>query len=125
VREELSGETDPVARLRIFTFNHLGYFIRNLVEMKVLSHEYECLEGEHHDEIAALRREYYQVAEEVVTAILETRPDRGVDPRIASVSLLGMMNWLYTWYRPQQDGGPETVAEQMTEIFLRGLLGGS
>ena len=62
---------------------------------------------------------------ERVLEIVETSPVRGeVKPRIAVLGLFGMMNWLYTWYRPDVDGGPDGVAEQMTTIFLRGLLAG-
>ena len=46
-----------------------------------------------------------------------------MEPRIAVLSLFGMMNWLYTWYRGDRDGGPDRVSEQMTAIYLRGILG--
>jgi hypothetical protein len=45
-----------------------------------------------------------------------------VSARIAALSLMGMMNWIYTWYRPEKDGTPEDVAGQMARIYLRGLL---
>ncbi|MHC4471965.1 MAG: TetR/AcrR family transcriptional regulator [Planctomycetota bacterium] len=124
VREKLSGESDPISRLTAFIRNHLSYFVENLVEMKVLSHEYECLKGPLHEEIADLRREYFQVVEEIVTEIAKTRATNEIEPRIAVLSLFGMMNWLYTWYRPDVDGGPDGVADQMTALFLDGLLAG-
>ena len=121
VREKLEGVEGPEEKLRVFIQNHLAYFIDNLVEMKVLSHEYECLKGDFHEGIAALRRDYYLEAEQIVSAILDGR-DGKVEPRIAVLSLFGMMNRLYTWYRADRDGGPDRVAEQMTSVYLRGVL---
>ena len=124
VQQELSGVSSAVDRLRIFIRNHLTYFIGNLVEMKVLSHEYECLKGEYHEGIAALRRDYFGVAEKIVGEICEKRGRKDVQPRIAVLGLFGMMNWLYTWYREDVDGGAENVASQITALYLNGLLAG-
>jgi Tetracyclin repressor-like, C-terminal domain len=41
--------------------------------------------------------------------------------RTAALSLFGMMNWIYTWYRPRADGNAEELAQQMGDIFLRGV----
>jgi TetR/AcrR family transcriptional regulator, cholesterol catabolism regulator len=65
-RDRLQGETDPVKRIELLIQHHLGFFVRNITEMKVLSHEYECLEGDHHARIASLRREYYKLSETLV-----------------------------------------------------------
>ena len=121
VRAEIGSITDPVRQLEIFMRNHLTYFIDNLVEMKVLSHEYECLKGDYHESITTLRRDYYHVAEGIVTRILEERGETEVGPRVAVLGLFGMMNWLYTWYRPSVDGTAEQVAAQMSALYLKGL----
>jgi AcrR family transcriptional regulator len=121
IRGELAATTEPVRQLEIFIRNHLGYFIGNLVEMKVLSHEYECLKGEYHESITALRRDYYKVAEGIVTKIVAGGNAPGVKPRIAVLGLFGMMNWLYTWYRPEIDGTAEDVAGQISTLYLKGL----
>jgi hypothetical protein len=54
--------------------------------------------------------------------------DRGlpadrVSARIAVLSLFGMMNWIYTWHDPRRDVQAADLAEQISELFLRGLLG--
>jgi TetR/AcrR family transcriptional regulator, cholesterol catabolism regulator len=121
VRSEIAAISDPVRQLEIFIANHLTYFIDNLVEMKVLSHEYECLKGDYRESITALRREYYKVAEGIVTSIVTDRQGSEVVPRIAVLGLFGMMNWLYTWYRPSVDGTAAQVAAQMSGLYLKGL----
>ena len=42
--------------------------------------------------------------------------------RVSVLALFGMMNWLYTWYRPGADPGPDALAAQMTRTYLHGLL---
>jgi len=39
------------------------------------------------------------------------------------LSLFGMMNWIYTWYKPRTDGGAESLAQEMADIFLHGVTG--
>ncbi len=41
--------------------------------------------------------------------------------RVAVLSLFGMMNWIYTWRNPRLDTDAEPLAQQMGDIFLRGI----
>jgi hypothetical protein len=34
-----------------------------------------------------------------------------------------MMNWIYTWYRPDRDVPVDRLAEQIYRLFLGGFLG--
>ncbi len=44
------------------------------------------------------------------------------DPALASRSLLGILNWTITWYRPDGSLTPGELSEQFADLFLRGLL---
>ena len=142
LRERLEGETDPVQRLRIFIGNHLEYFLANMKAMKVLSHEDDVLRGEYGEQVQAIKREYYRICMDLVgkarasalqsqavggngdNSRKESRGEDRTQDRTAVVILFGMMNWLYTWYNPKIDGGADELTEQMTAIFLHGLLHG-
>ena len=122
-----NGEHTPGERLRAFVANHLAYFAAHLTEMKVLSRESDALTGAHRREIQERKRVYVAIATEIVGG-LRTAPAPA--PRLAALSLFGMMNWIYTWYRTP--GGEETqageappideIAGLMSEIFLNGFL---
>jgi hypothetical protein len=43
--------------------------------------------------------------------------------RTAALSLFGMMNWIYTWYKPRVDADAGELAREMGDIFLHGLRG--
>jgi TetR/AcrR family transcriptional regulator, cholesterol catabolism regulator len=132
LHDRLEGETDPVTRLRIFIRNHLEYFLANMKAMKVLSHEDDVLTGDYGEQVQTIKREYYRICLDLVSKARSSgngtensrRDGRGED-RTAVVILFGMMNWLYTWYNPKIDGGADELTEQMTAIFLHGLLHGA
>ena len=44
---------------------------------------------------------------------------------MATMSLFGMLNWLYRWYDPKQGRSPTAVANQLATQFLNGVLDGS
>ena len=49
------------------------------------------------------------------------RATGGISTRTAVMGLFGMMNWLYTWYNPRVDPDAETLAREISDIFLRGV----
>ncbi len=127
LRDQLQTIEDPEQRVRLFIRNHLDYFLANVKAMKVLSHEDDALAGPLGQEIKDMKREYYQLCRGLVE---DFRRDRGLPPdrvsaRIAVLGLFGMMNWIYTWHDPRRDVQASDLADQMSELFLRGLLGTS
>jgi AcrR family transcriptional regulator len=123
LRRRLVGIGDPEKRIRVFILNHLEYFLANQKAMKVLSHEDEVLKNGHGAEIAGIKREYVRICVELLEELKEQR-DLEFSSRTAALSLFGMMNWIYTWYKPRVDGGAEDLAQEMGDIFLRGICSG-
>jgi len=119
LRQRLEGVDDPEARIRVFVLNHLEYFLANQKAMKVLSHEDEVLKNGRGAEIAAIKREYVRICVELLEQ-LKRAQSLDFSSRTAALSLFGMMNWIYTWYKPRVDGDAEELAREMGDIFLRG-----
>lgn len=117
--EVLDGVDDPHRKLRLLVENHLGFFVNNMAEMKLLSHEADSLSGEYRKSANAMKLRLTKIAMEIVQ---ELGPAPGIDLRVATFSLFGMMNWIYNWYRPERDVPVEQLAENMTRIFLAGIL---
>jgi TetR/AcrR family transcriptional regulator, cholesterol catabolism regulator len=123
LKKRLEGIADPEDRIRIFILNHLEYFLANQQAMKVLSHEAEALKNGFASEVAAIKREYYRIC---VGLLDDLKRARGLQSstRIAVLSLFGMMNWIYTWHNPRADADAESLALEMGDLFLRGVLPG-
>jgi TetR/AcrR family transcriptional regulator len=123
LRTRLQDITEPEARVRVFILNHLEYFLANQKAMKVLSHEDEVLKNGYGAEIAAIKREYVRTCVELMEELKRARALE-FSSRTATLSLFGMMNWIYTWYKPRVDGNAEELAREMGDIFLRGVSSG-
>lgn len=122
LNNRLTGRETPEERLGNFVQNHVEYFLAHPAEMKVLSHEEEALEEPYRKEVAALKRRYYQVGRDIFAQL--ARPHTALNPRVAVLSLYGMMNWIYKWHNFRIDPGAEELARAISEIFLRGVLYG-
>ena len=114
----------PEERLRTFIHTHMSYFLQNPEAMKVLSHESETLTGDYAGEVAALKRTYYHLCRGIIDDLKRERNLKGLNTRVAVMSLFGMMNWIYTWHNAEVDPGADVVADQMYALFLGGLLTG-
>ncbi|HLA41723.1 MAG TPA: TetR/AcrR family transcriptional regulator, partial [Candidatus Glassbacteria bacterium] len=123
LEQKLSGVSDPERAMRIFIANHLEHFVGNPKQAHVLSHESDTLKGPYQTEITALKRKYYRQCLGLVEQLKAARQLTGINSRLAVLSLFGMMNWIYTWYNPAVDGDWREIAEQMSSIFLHGVLG--
>ena len=124
LEERLAATDGPVARVRILVHNHVEYFLQHPVEMKVLSHEAEVLEGRYHRDVAEIKKRYYSLALKIFEDLRRSGAARRMNPRVAVLSLFGMMNWIYTWHNPKVDPSPESIADTMAEIFLEGVANG-
>ncbi len=121
LQERLAGAGDPVERMRILVRNHLEYFLLHRVEMKVLSHEDEALEGPYRKEVAEIKRRYYEIARRIFDDLRSSGRVRRLNPRVAVLTLFGMMNWVYTWHNVKVDPRAEALAETISGIFLEGV----
>jgi TetR/AcrR family transcriptional regulator, cholesterol catabolism regulator len=118
----VQGVAQPPARLRVLVQNHLDYFLSHPNEMKVLSHEEEALEPPYRDEVAAIKRRYYALAREIFEGVAAGGLAPGLNPRVAVLSLFGMMNWVYKWHNPKVDPGAAELTDAIVGIFLYGVL---
>ena len=122
--QKLNGVTDPEERVRVFVDNHVEFFLSKPKAMKVLAHEDDALRGKMGAEIASIKRHYYHCCAELVGELKRSR-NLQFKCRSATMGLFGMMNWLHTWYNPKVDGAPAALAEEISDIFLRGVYAGN
>jgi len=126
LRERLATTSDPEARIRIFVHNHVDYAVAKTKAMKVLSHEDDVLKNGFGAELTAIKREYYRLCLGLVEELVKAEGLKpGIGTRTAVMGLFGMMNWLYTWYKPGIDPAADELARDFSDIFLQGIRGQS
>jgi hypothetical protein len=97
-------------------------------EITVMLHENHPLPPASRRKINARKKDYLHFVEHLIADVqrdvLRKRNSQSpVTPRAAALALVGMINWIYQWYKP---GGPLTgdaIVQQYTEIFFRGAVG--
>jgi AcrR family transcriptional regulator len=117
-RNAVANELTPAERLRAFIRHHIEFFAAHMAEMKVLSHEEEELTGTRRAQVRNQKREYV----DLLTELLEQVSPAGVNRQVAAYALFGMMNWIYTWYKPTGPVPPDRLADDLTHLFLNGFL---
>ena len=110
----------PEEKLAAFIRHHIEYFVAHMSEMKVLAHEAESLSGEMLAEITQLKRVYVDLLVELLAAVDGTNGAERQRRQVAAYTLFGMMNWIYTWYRPDGTIGADALADTITRLFLNG-----
>jgi AcrR family transcriptional regulator len=122
LRSRLRGVHEPAERLRLLVLNHIEYFLSHPNEMKVLSHEEDALGDPYRDKIQAIKRRYYALAREIFDSIAAEGLAPGIHPRVAVLSLFGMMNWTYKWHKPGVDPDAAELTAAIVGLFLHGVL---
>ena len=117
-QQALANEKDPQVRLRLLVETHLRFFINNMKEMKVLSHEAGALTGDYRRSVNAKKKQYTELCMDVLGELVPTA--NVSERRIAAFSLFGMMNWIYNWYNPDRDVPVTELARSMSQLFLSG-----
>jgi AcrR family transcriptional regulator len=121
LQASLEHALEPQSRLRVLVRNHVEYFLTHPNEMKVLSHEEEALEPPYRQEVDEIKRRYYALARDIFDGVAAEGLAEGLRPRVAVLSLFGMMNWVYKWHNPKVDPSAEELTDAIVGIFLHGI----
>jgi TetR/AcrR family transcriptional regulator, cholesterol catabolism regulator len=115
---------DPEQRLRILIRLHLELVLSPQDrEIIVMLHENHPLPPSLRKRINQRKKEYVHFVENLVAEIQRSkRSHTSITPRAATFALLGMINWIYQWYRPNGSLQEESLAQQYTEIFFQGAF---
>lgn len=124
LERQLSEVDQPERKLRALVHNHVGFFAKNMAAMRVLSHEYDSLEGEYREKIRQLRLRYSNICTEILRDVRRSTGSGDVAPlNVATFALFGMMNWIYAWYKPDRTVSVDRLAEHLYRIFAGGFIG--
>lgn len=116
---------DPEERLRTLIRRHIAVVLSERDrEITVMLHENHPLAPPLRKRINARKKDYVHFVENLIADVQRARKSNGtVSPRAAAFALLGTINWIYQWYRPEGRLQEENLAQQYTEIFFQGAFG--
>ena len=118
---EVSKNTDGNAlqRIRSFVATHITYNVENLAKMTVFLHDFRALSPDRRSEIIEERDLY----DHHLRTLVEEGKDEGsvradIDPKMAAFSILGSVNWMYQWYKPEGPKGIDEIAAEFAEMAV-------
>jgi len=114
---------DPLERIRATLRGHVLLVTRDRPkEITVILHESNALRGRYRDRINARKKRYVKFLEKTFRELARSGAARRVDPSVATFAMLGMINWIYQWYRPGGRLDENVLADTLADLFLGGLL---
>lgn len=119
---------DPEERLRALIRLHIEVVLSPRDrEITVMLHENHPLPPALRKRINTRKKEYVHFVESLITDV-QMNAQRGrhtkyaVSPRAAAFALLGMINWIYQWYKPAGDLQAQNLIPQFTDLIFGGIL---
>ena len=118
------GIADPQERLRALIRLHIEVVLSPRDrEITVMLHENHPLPPGLRKRINARKKEYIHFVEKLMAQVQQARRAKGgVSPRAAAFALLGMINWIYQWYKPEGELQAHNLVPQFTTLVLEGIL---
>jgi len=111
-------------RLKKLLRDHIIHLCHKKDLMTIMMDLYRELTPEQWQEVVNLRDAY----EAKIQSIIKEGIERGFflpnDEKVLSYSLLGSVNWVYTWYNPEGRLNPEEIAEIISEHLMNGIRRG-
>jgi AcrR family transcriptional regulator len=72
--------------------------------------------------VIARRDAYERLVRSQVAEGVRARRFAPCDPKLATLAILGAVNWTARWYRPGGAWAPEAIADGFADLLVRGLL---
>lgn len=121
--EAIQTYTTPTERLQAIIQSWVKVFDLYKPHLSVFYQESKYLKPEYDEIIQKKRDEYrdiiFNILEEGVKAG-EFRPNISV--KITGMAIIGMVNWMYKWYKKDGEKTIEEIGEIFTDLILHSLL---
>ncbi|GMU01746.1 TetR/AcrR family transcriptional regulator [Corallococcus caeni] len=118
---------DPVERLRQCMRHNIHLVTSGRSkEVIIILHEHATLTGEAREYIDRRKKRYVRFLEDAFAEANRLGRLRGVvDPTVAAFSFLGMILWVYKWFKPDGRLSEEQIADGMVELLFPGATLGA
>lgn len=122
VLSQVSSIPDPVLRLKACMARNIKLVTRGWSkEITIILHEHATLHGPAAAQINVRKKRYVRFLEGSFQEAVDKGLIRPVNPQVAAFSFLGMVLWIYKWFKQDGKLTDEEVAEGMVDLLFTGL----
>ena len=120
VGESLGADVPPAAQMRLLVGRLVQEYAGAQHAHRVLTEDVRFLAAADQQRILDQERD---VVNGFATVVAALRPDLEPTPLTKPLTMLlfGMINWMFTWMRPQGELGYEDMAPIVADLFLGGI----
>jgi TetR/AcrR family transcriptional regulator len=122
LEQELKKIDGSLSKIRFIIFRHIDTYTKYTSEAKTTLHEAHLLAPQYFKIYSGKERKYYRIVADVLSEVID-EPIPKSRLRVITFTLLGMCNWIYHWYKPKGCVSPSELAEIITNIFSKGIMG--
>lgn len=124
IYEISASEVSPAEKLRLIIRDHICNIITSDIAMfSVFFAEENQLPSKDFQVIRAEKKKYTQLVRQIIEEGIAQGVFKPVDARLQAYAILGMCNWVYKWYKPQQEiFSPEAIAAHFIALLEAGYL---
>lgn len=120
LEQEVQSIEDPSEKIKYMIGHHVEGYVAHIHSAKVLFNEAYNLSTLKLSKIKSRERQYFSIMAGVLSGYLEHKLEKD-ELTVVTFTLLGMCNWIYSWYDPQGAINPEQLSQIIFENFTRGL----
>jgi TetR/AcrR family transcriptional regulator, cholesterol catabolism regulator len=114
--------TDPVERLRACMRLNIELVTHGASkEVIIILHEHATLTGEARESIDQRKKQYVRFIENAFSEAVKLGRMRPLDPTIVAFSFLGMVLWVYKWFKTDGRLTAAQISDGMLDLFFAGL----
>jgi AcrR family transcriptional regulator len=110
----------PAERLRKLLGAHIVGILGESYGVVLLT-DLEDLTEAHRNRYVALRDKFERGVRAIVREGIANGEFRKVDPKVATFSILGAINWMPKWYRPDGAWSADDTARRFADFFVQSL----
>jgi len=122
VRKGSEEKGSPLHALEAMIRFQIGYLETHVEEIKVLVEEKKSLQAKLRDGVQAAETEIFRRYRDVLGRCQNEGSVRRVHLATATFAILGQINWLYHWYKPEGNLTTGELAEEVLTLLFQGLL---
>lgn len=120
-----SMDAPALEKLAAFVRAHVVFAAGHLTAYTIQVREFDRLAQERRDEISAGGESYVHVLQEILEAGQEEGAmDEAFEPRLIAVILIGLLNSMTRWYRPDGPMTPDQLADVYVSLILPAVASG-
>ncbi len=120
LEEDLKRIDGNHSKIKFITSRHIAIYAKYLNEGKTLLNETPLLPQKYYKIIAEKEKKYYRIIANILSDFFDGHIEKG-KLTVLTFTLLGMCNWIHSWYNPKGSVSPQELSEIICNVFFNGI----